>query len=68
VVASSARSRAENTLATLSPMLAAEIWYWWIGVVLTAVSVLAVLGLVAGYLKNVSSQRYPGKRHSESDL
>lgn len=49
-------------------MLAAEIWYWWIGVVLTAVSVLAVLGLVAGYLKNVSSQRYPGKRDSESDL
>jgi hypothetical protein len=49
-------------------MLAAEIWFWWIGVVLTAVGVLSVLALVAGYLKNVSSQRYPGKRHRESDL
>jgi hypothetical protein len=49
-------------------MLAAEIWFWWIGVVLTAVGVLSVLGLVAGYLKNVSSQRYPGKGNSESDL
>ncbi len=55
-------------LATLSRMLAAEIWFWWIGVVLTVVGVLSVLGLVAGYLKNVSSQRYPGKRDSESDL
>jgi hypothetical protein len=49
-------------------MLAAEIWYWWIGVVLTAVSVLTVLALVAGYLKNVSAQRYPGKHHSDHDL
>ena len=49
-------------------MLAAEIWFWWIGVVLTAVGVLSFIALVAGYLKNVSSQRYPGKRHSESDL
>jgi hypothetical protein len=49
-------------------MLAAEIWYWWIGVVLTVVGVLSVLGLIAGYLKNVSSQRYPGKRNTESDL
>jgi hypothetical protein len=49
-------------------MLAAEIWFWWIGVVLTAVGVLSVLALVAGYLKNVSSQRYPSKRHSERDL
>jgi hypothetical protein len=49
-------------------MLAAEIWFWWIGVVLTIVAVVSVLALVAGYLKNVSSQRYPSKRHRESDL
>jgi hypothetical protein len=49
-------------------MLAAEIWFWWIGVVLAVVGVLSVLGLVAGYLKSVSSQRYPGKRHRESEL
>ena len=55
-------------LATLSRMLAAEIWFWWIGVVLAIVGVLSVLALVAGYLKTVSSQRYPTKRHRESDL
>ena len=49
-------------------MLAAEIWFWWIGVILTAVGLISVVALTVGYLKNVSSQRYPGKRHSESDL
>ena len=43
-------------------MLAANIWHWWIGVVLLIASVGAVLAVVAGYLKSVSSQRYPGKR------
>ena len=48
-------------------MLAAEIWHWWIGVVLTAVGVLSVLGLAAQYLKQVSAQRYPGRRHRDDD-
>jgi len=48
-------------------MLAAEIWHWWIGVVLTVVSVLAVLGLVGQYLKNVSATRYPGRRQRDDD-
>jgi len=46
-------------------MLAAEIWHWWIGVVLVGVGVLSVLGLVAQYLKNVSSKQYPGRRHRQ---
>jgi hypothetical protein len=49
-------------------MLAAEIWHWWIGIVLLLVSVLAVLGLIGGYLKNVTSQRYPGKRTREREF
>ena len=40
-------------------MLAAEIWHWWIGVVLLGVSVLTVVALAIGYLKNVTAQRYP---------
>jgi len=40
-------------------VLAANIWHWWIGVVLTGVAILSVVGLVAGYLKNVTSLRYP---------
>ena len=49
-------------------LLAAEIWHWWIGVVLLIVSILAVVGLVGGYLKSVTSQRYPGKRTREHEL
>ena len=43
-------------------MLAAEIWHWWIGVVLLGVSVLTVVGLAVGYLKNVTAQRYPSRK------
>ena len=46
-------------------MLAAEIWHWWIAVVLFAVSVLAVLGLVVGYIKNVTATRYPNRRQRD---
>ena len=49
-------------------MVAAEIWHWWIGVILFAVSLAAFFGLLAGYLKNVTSQRYPGKRTREPEL
>lgn len=50
-------------------MLAAEIWYWWIGVILLIVSVAAAVALVGGYVKSVSSQRYPdGKRSRRADL
>lgn len=46
-------------------MLAAEIWHWWIGVVLVAVSVLSVLGLGVSYLRNITSKQYPGRRHRD---
>ena len=46
-------------------LLATEVWHWWIGIILFAVSVLAVVGLVAGYLKNVTAQRYPNKRQRD---
>lgn len=48
-------------------MLAANIWHWWIGVVLTFVCVLALVGLIGGYLKIITSQQYPGKRHRRED-
>ena len=47
-------------------MLAAEIWYWWIGVILTGVGVLSVIALIAGYLKNVTALKYPS-RDQEDD-
>jgi hypothetical protein len=40
-------------------MLAANIWHWWIGVALTGVGVLAVIGIGAAYLKSVTAQRMP---------
>ena len=52
---------------TLPGMFAAEIWYWWIGIVLTGVGVLSVLGLIVGYLKNVTAPRYPNRRQRSDD-
>jgi hypothetical protein len=45
----------------------ANIWHWWIGVVLTFVSVLVVIGVIGGYLKSVTSQQYPSKRQRRDD-
>ena len=50
-------------------MLAAEVWHWWIGIVLLGVGVLVGGGLIGAYVKSVSSQRYPGgKRRRDADL
>ena len=49
-------------------VLAAEIWHWWIAIVLFAVSILAVLGLVVGYLKNITATRYPNRRRARRQL
>lgn len=43
----------------------ANIWHWWIGIVLTGVGLLAVIGVIAGYVKKVVAPQYPGKRHPE---
>jgi formate-dependent nitrite reductase membrane component NrfD len=44
-------------------MIAAEVWHWWIGVVLTIVGVGTVLAMVAGYVSKVSATKYPGRRN-----
>ena len=50
-------------------MLAAEIWHWWIGVILTGVAVLATIAVIGGYLKSVTAQQHPGgKRRRQNDL
>ena len=53
---------------SLPSMLAAEIWHWWIGVVLTGVGVAIAIKLIVGYLK-LESQKYPPRRHgADADL
>lgn len=44
-------------------MIAAEVWHWWIGVVLTVVGVATVLATVVGYVTKVSATKYPGRRN-----
>jgi hypothetical protein len=43
----------------------AVIFHWWLGVLLTLLSVATVVGLVGGYLKSVTAKQFPGKRHHE---
>lgn len=45
-------------------LLAAQDWHWWIGVVLTPVAILMVLGTVVGYVNKVVRPRYP-KRYQK---
>ena len=52
---------------TLPGMLAAEIWFWWMAVVLAAVGVLSVIALIFGYLKNVTALKYPNRRQQADD-
>ncbi len=50
-------------------MLAAYIWHWWIGLVMLFAGVGATIGLIGLYIKQVSSQHYPGgKRRREQEL
>ena len=46
-------------------MIAANIWFWWVAVILVLVGVLTVIGLVVGYLKNVTALRYPSRKHQQ---
>jgi hypothetical protein len=48
-------------------VVAANIWFWWIAVILTAVGILTVIALVIGYLKTVTAQRYPSRKHQQLD-
>ena len=50
-------------------MLAAYIWHWWIGLAMLIAGGAATLSLIAGYLRQVTAQRYPGgKRQHEQEL
>ena len=60
-----AKRRRGGSLAKVLAVIAANIWHWWIGVILAVVSGLTVINIVVGYLKNVTSKQYPGKRQRE---
>ena len=45
--------------------MTAVIFHYWLGVILLGVSILAVIGLIGGYLKKVTASQYPPKRNSE---
>lgn len=52
-------------------MLAANVWTWWIGIAFSLVVLLLTVALVAGYVKTVSSKRYPSakqRRAQRTDL
>jgi hypothetical protein len=50
-------------------MLAANIWHWWIGVIMAVAGFLGVFMLTIGYLRQVTRQKYPsGQRAREQDL
>lgn len=48
-------------------MLAANIFHWWLGVLLTLVGVLATVALVGGYVKKVVAPQYPPNSARDRD-
>jgi hypothetical protein len=48
-------------------MLAAEIWHWWLGLLLTLGAVAAVIGVIVGYLNTVVRPQYPNRHQRSSD-
>ena len=50
--------------ATLAGMTAV-IFHYWLGLILLAVSILAVVGLIGGYLKKVTASQFPSKQNRE---
>ncbi len=45
----------------------AIIFHWWLGAILAAVGILAVVGVIAGYVKAVVAPQYPGRRNRRDD-
>lgn len=43
------------------------IFHWWLGLLLAVVGGLAVVSLIAGYVKLVVSPQYPSKRARRDD-
>lgn len=43
------------------------IFHFWLGLLLAIVGGLAVVSLIAGYVKQVVSPQYPSKRHRRDD-
>jgi hypothetical protein len=48
-------------------VVAANIWFWWIAVIFTVIGIVTVIALVIGYLKTVTAQRYPTRKHQQLD-
>jgi hypothetical protein len=46
-------------------MFAANVWHYWLGLVLLIAGVGAVLQGVVGYLTKVSATRYPNRRQRQ---
>lgn len=43
----------------MAVMFAAQVWHYWIGVVLSVGVILTAIATIGGYLKRVQSPRYP---------
>lgn len=47
-------------------MIAAQVWHYWLGLILLVIGVASLLGLVGGYLKKVTAMKYPNRRQRQS--
>lgn len=50
------------SLATLCPMIVAQVWHYWLGIALLVAAVGAVVQGIVGYVIKVSATKYPNRR------
>ncbi len=57
----------ERATAGIGATSAAVLWHWWLAPVLVVAGVGMIIAIIVGYLKQVSSTRYPPKPRIPSE-
>ena len=44
----------------------AVVWHFWLGLILLVVGGLSLVGLIVGYVSNVTAMKYPNRRQRKA--
>ena len=47
-------------------MIAAQVWHYWLGLILLIAGVGTIIAYIGGYLKSVTALKYPNRKQRKS--
>ncbi len=47
-------------------MIAAQVWHYWLGLILLIAGVGSIFAFIGGYLKQVTALKYPNRKQRQS--